>query len=54
MRLGKEKVQDIAKQFDTFQTTSLDSNRPIMSVLQDVFENKATREERDLFHKMKL
>ena len=47
MRLGKEKVQDIAKQFDTFQTTSLDSNRPIMSVLQDVFENKATREERE-------
>ena len=54
MRLGKEKVQDIAKQFDTFQTTSLDSNRPIMSVLQDVFENKATREERDIFLKFAM
>ena len=38
MAKGKEKLEALSKEFENFQTTSMESNRPIMSLLQDMFE----------------
>lgn len=42
MAKGKEKLEALSKEFESFQTTSMESNRPIMSLMQDMFEGKAT------------
>ncbi|WP_161976738.1 PBECR2 nuclease fold domain-containing protein, partial [Helicobacter trogontum] len=49
MAKGKEKLEALSKDFESFQTTSMESNRPIMDILQDMFEGKATRIEREKF-----
>lgn len=46
---GKDKLEALSKEFESFQTTSMESNRPIMSLMQDMFEGKATRHEREKF-----
>ena len=42
MAKGKDKLEALSKEFESFQTTSMESNRPIMSLMQDMFEGKAT------------
>ena len=49
MAKGKDKLEALSKEFESFQTTSMESNRPIMSLMQDMFEGKATRHEREKF-----
>lgn len=52
--LAEQRLQDKISGFAKYENVSFDSNRPLMTLMQDIFENKATREQRDIFLKFAM
>lgn len=45
--MSEKKLNEKLKGISQYESTSLDSNRPIMGFMQDLFETKSTRSQRD-------